>query len=310
MLGGPVDLERARALYREAQALYENLGVPYYARQVEARLQAVNVALHAEMVASRQVAQELAVARQIQESFLPKELPYLDGWQLAVALKPAREVSGDFYDLIPLPNGRWGLLVADKGVGAALYMALCRTLLRTYAAEFGMQPELTLSAVNGRILGETHSAMFVTIFYAVLDPLSATLTYCNAGHTPPQFLSIRHGIRNSIEVRSLGRTGMALGVVGDATWEQDTVQMAPGDVLVLYSDGVTEAHNRENALLGEERVVRAVEARVLEWANALGPSIRALSAQAVLDALLAEVRAFVGNAPQSDDITAMVLMRT
>jgi serine phosphatase RsbU (regulator of sigma subunit) len=311
--GEPADLERARALFREAQALYEALGVPTYARQVEARLQAVNATLHAEMVAGRQVAQELAVARQIQKSFLPKELPHLDGWQLAVALEPARDVSGDFYDVIPLPNGRWGLLVADvadKGVGAALYMALCRTLMRTYAAEFGTQPELTLSAVNGRILSETHRAMFVTTFYAVLDPLSATLTYCNAGHTPPQLLSIQRGARNSVAVQSLARTGMALGVVGDAAWEQNRVHMAPGDVLVLYSDGVTEAHNQENALLGEKRVVQAIEACVLARTNALGPSIRALSAQDVLDTLLAKVRTFVGDAPQSDDITAMVLMRT
>jgi sigma-B regulation protein RsbU (phosphoserine phosphatase) len=299
-------------LLREAQALYARLGVDRYARQVESRLKVVHAAIHAEMVARHQVVQELAVAREIQESFLPKELPHLDGWQLAVSLEPAREVSGDFYDLIPLPNGRWGLLVADvadKGVGAALYMALCRTLMRTYAMEFGTQPELTLSAVNGRILSETHSDMFVTIFYGVLDPLTATLTYCNAGHTPPHLFCVLRGAGNEVQTDALGRTGMALGVVDDAAWTQDSVQMAPGDVLLLYSDGVTEAHNARNDLLGEARVVQAVQARIAQWANALGPSAGALSAQDVLETVLAEMRRFVQDAPQSDDITVMVLMR-
>jgi serine phosphatase RsbU (regulator of sigma subunit)/class 3 adenylate cyclase len=311
--GEPADLERARALLREAQALYEELGTPYYARQVESRLQILNAAIHAEMVARHQVVQELAAARQIQESFLPEALPHLDGWQLAVTLTPAREVSGDFYDMIPLPNGRWGLLVADvadKGLGAALYMALCRTLMRTYAGEFGVQPEMVLSAVNARILSETHRSMFVTMFYAVLDPLTSTLTYCNAGHTPPHIFRIRRGLRNAVVAQSLGRTGMALGVVSDAAWEQDTVQMTTGDVLVIYSDGVTEAHNPENALLGNERAMQAVQARVTEWATAVGPMIQELTAQEVLDALVAEVREFVDGAPQSDDITVMVLMRT
>jgi sigma-B regulation protein RsbU (phosphoserine phosphatase) len=103
---------------------------------------------------------------------------------------------------------------------------------------------------------------------------------------------------------------MAMGVVRDATWAQGTVQMTSGDVLVLYSDGVTEAHSSEQELFGQARVIQAVEAKILEWANAVGPAIPALSAQEILDTLLAEVREFVGGAPQSDDITLMVLMRT
>jgi sigma-B regulation protein RsbU (phosphoserine phosphatase) len=316
--GEPADLERARALFREAQVLFEELHTTHYARLMETRLQAVNAAIHAEMLARHEVAQELAVASQIQESFLPKEPPRLDGWQLAVALRSARETSGDFYDFIPLPNGRWGLLVADvadKGVGAALYMALCRTLMRTYASEFGMQPELTLSAVNGRILAETRSSMFVTMFYAVLDPLAhsdstATLTYCSAGHPPSLLFRIHRGLSNTVDTQALRRTGMAMGVVRDATWAQGTVQMTSGDILVLYSDGVTEAHSKEQELFGEARLIQAVEAKILEWANAVGPSIQSLSAQEILDALLAELQAFVGDAPQSDDITLMVLMNT
>jgi serine phosphatase RsbU (regulator of sigma subunit) len=310
--GEPTDLERARALYREAQALFDGLGIPLYATWMEQRLQAVNAAIHAEMMAGREAAQELAVASRIQQSLLPESPPHLEGWQLAVALQPARETSGDFYDFIPLVNGRWGLLVADvadKGMGASLYMALCRTLVRTYASEFVMQPELVFSAVNGRMLTETRSAMFVTLFYAVLDPFTGTLTYCNAGHPPPQLLRIRRGRTNEVRVLPLNRTGMAMGVVQDTTWQQSTVSMEADDVLVLYSDGITEAHNAQNELYGEQRLLQMVEGRVLESANAVGPGLQPLSAQDICDAILDRVQHFVGSAPQSDDLTLMVVKR-
>jgi serine phosphatase RsbU (regulator of sigma subunit) len=310
--GEPTDLEHARALYREAQALFDELGLDAYALRMEQKLQAVNAAIHAEMMAGREAAQELAVASRIQQSLLPEGPPRLEGWQTAVVLQPARETSGDFYDFIPLVNGRWGLLVADvadKGMGASLYMALCRTLMRTYASEFVMQPELVFSAVNGRMLTETRSAMFVTVFYAVLDPFAGTLTYCNAGHPPPYLLRVRRGRTNEIRTQPLNRTGMAMGVVQDTTWQQCTVSMEAGDVLVLYSDGITEAHNAQNDLFGDQRLLETVESRVLESANAVGPGIRPLSAQAILDALLVRVRGFVGSAPQSDDLTLMVVAR-
>jgi serine phosphatase RsbU (regulator of sigma subunit) len=311
--GEPTDLERARALYREAQALFEELGTEQYAAWMERRLQVVNAAIHAEMLAGRQIAQELAVASRIQQGLLPEGPPPLEGWQLAVALHPARETSGDFYDFIPLLNGRWGLLVADvadKGVGASLYMALCRTLMRTYAGVFPAEPRLAFSSANGRMLTETRSAMFVTVFYTILDPVAGSLTYCNAGHPPPLLLRVRRGRTNAVDVQPLDRTGMAMGVVLDTTWEQHTVSMAAGDVLVLYSDGITEAHSAQNELFGEQRLRQAIEECVLEAANAVGPGARDLSAQEILDAVLGRVRAFVGSAPQSDDLLLMVVRRT
>lgn len=240
--------------------------------------------------------QELTFAGQIQASFLPTSLPQIEGYQLAAALLPARETSGDFFDAIVLPNGRIGLLVADvsdKGMGAALYMALSRTLLRTFAFEYHTRPDFVLRVVNRRILADTQAGLFVSVFYAVLDPFAATLSYCNGGHNPP-FLFSRH---SDPEIRLLRRTGMVLGVLEGMDWQQMVLTMAPGDMLVLYSDGITDAQNVAGDFFGEERLRAALAEN------------HGRSAQAVCDAVLAEVRQFVGNAPQFDDITLLVLVR-
>jgi len=171
------------------------------------------------------------VAGQIQSSFLPDALPEVDGWQLVATLVPARETSGDFYDVIPLGDGRLGILVADvadKGMGAALYMALCHTLIRTYAAEPNARPDRAFGATNRRILMDARAGLFVTAFYGALDPSTGVLTYCNAGHSPPYLLRAGGGA----EMEVLHRTGMALGVIEDETWTQATVQLHPGDVLL------------------------------------------------------------------------------
>ena len=249
--------------------------------------------------AHRKVEQELAVAWRIQESFLPDHVPQVPGWQLAASLEPARQTSGDFYDLIPLPNGRLGILVADvadKGTGAALYMALSRTLIRTYAIEYDTQPAHALRAANRRILRDTQSDLFVTVFYGILDPDSGSLAYCNAGHNPPYLLGAHTGA-----VQALSLTGMALGVIEDETWEEGTAQMAEGDVLVLYSDGIPEAANAQGAFFGTERMLAVLRDVLL--------ALPAPSAGEVQDALLAEVRAFVDDAPQFDDMTLMVVVR-
>ncbi len=244
----------------------------------------------------QKVGQELALAGEIQASFLPDELPNMTGWQLTATLEPARETSGDFYDFIPLPNGRLGVLVADvtnKGMGAALYMALSRTLIRTYAAEYDVRPDLALRAANERILKDTHSDLFVTVFYGILDPTSGTLEYCNAGHNPPYLLSAQ----DRVSVQELGRTGMPLGVFENTAWGQGAARLAPGDVLVLYTDGITEAQDRHEVFFGEKRLLETAQANL------------GRSAQDIHEALIKEVHEFVGEAPQFDDITLMVVAR-
>jgi sigma-B regulation protein RsbU (phosphoserine phosphatase) len=246
--------------------------------------------------ANKKMAQELALAGEVQISFLPRELPDIPGWQLSVTLKPARETSGDFYDVNLLPNGRLGILVADvvdKGVGAALFMALSWILIRTYAPEYPTQPELVLSAVNRRILKDTNANQFVAVFYGILDSATGTLVYCNAGHVPPHLLSTQ----SDDAVQTLRRTGPPLGILEDVTWEQGVVQLALGDILVLYTDGITDAEDEKGTFFGQERLLGSVQANL------------GRSAQEMQDALMAEVHEFVGDAPQFDDIALMVLVR-
>jgi phosphoserine phosphatase RsbU/P len=252
--------------------------------------------------ANRRMERELALAGQVQTSFLPRALPEIPGWQLAVALNPARETSGDFYDVNLLPNGCLGLLVADvvgKGVGAALFMALSWSLIRTYAAEYPMQPEAVLGAVNHSILKETSAHQFVTVFYGILDPVTGTLIYCNAGHCLPYLFRTQ----SRAEVQKLEPTGTALGIFEDRPWVQGVVQLAPGDTLVLYTDGVTEARKGPSMFFGDERLLQAVRSGLAS------PEPGGPSPQKVVDAVLAEVGQFVGGAPQSDDIALLVLVR-
>jgi sigma-B regulation protein RsbU (phosphoserine phosphatase) len=240
--------------------------------------------------------QELSLAGQIQAIFLPEELPEIMGWQVSATLQPARQTAGDFYDVIPLPNGRLGIVVADvadKGMGAALYMALARTLLRTYALEYHTRPDFAMKVTNRRILMDTDVTMFATVFYGVLDPRTGGLVYCNAGHNPPYLLHA--GTDGDIE--RMTKTGMALGAMAGTSWKERTVQMAPGDALVLYSDGVIDTQDGSGAFFGEERLQRVIKTNA------------GRSADQILCAVLQAAQKFGGETPQFDDITLMVVVR-
>jgi sigma-B regulation protein RsbU (phosphoserine phosphatase) len=262
-------------------------------RRLQTELQHANTRLED---ANKKMEQELILAGEVQAGFLPRTLPDVRGWQFSVTLKSARETSGDFYDINLLPDGHLGILVADvvdKGVGAALFMALSWTLIRTYAAEYPAHPEMVLTAVNRRILEDTNANQFVAVSYCILDPATGRLVYCNAGNCPPFVFRSR----DVHEVHKLVHTGIPLGLLEDRTWDQAVVQLGAGDVLALYTDGITEAQNEKEEFYGEARLLNSIRA------NLDG------SAREIKQGILADLQEFVGSAPQYDDITLAIIVR-
>ena len=247
-------------------------------------------------LSNRKMTHELALAGEVQASFLPDKMPEIPGWQFAVTLQPARETSGDFFDMFTLPDGRLGLLVADvvdKGVGAALFMSLSYALFRSYAQQFPGQPQRVFDAMNNHILHDTNANQFVTAFYGILDPQSGNMVYSNAGHPPPLIL----GPENKQGVRWLANTGVPLGVLEECSWEQREVQLFPQDVLCLYSDGVIEAEQNQDSPFGMGRLLDCAKARV----NGTAAEIQ--------QGIIADILQFVGEAPQLDDIVLFVVKR-
>jgi serine phosphatase RsbU (regulator of sigma subunit) len=264
------------------------------AAQIASALHAAEV--FTETLEHQKIAQEMAFAGKIQASFLPHAIPDIEGWRISAALEPARETSGDFFDLIQLPGNRLGIVIADvtdKGMGAALFMALSRTLIRTYAIEYPRDTSRVMVAANQRIISDASAGLFVTAFYGVLDTTTGELIFTNAGHNPPYH--IRPGME--VPAASLKGTGMALGLMEDAVWEQGTVLLELGDNVVLYSDGITEANNPNGSFYGDDRLV------AISLANA-DRSVEEMQGQ-----ILSDLRLFVDAAPQSDDITLLVLKR-
>jgi serine phosphatase RsbU (regulator of sigma subunit) len=250
--------------------------------------------VYAETIAMQKTLQELSLARTIQESFLPESVPDLPGWQISATLEPARQVAGDFYDFIPLPNGRLGILiadVADKGLGAALYMALSSTLIRTFADEYPEDPGLVLKAANQHILRNARANLFVTVFIGVLNPVTGKLRYANAGHNPPYMIGRASG------VKVLSSTGMPIGIDADNTWSQDEVTILPGEKLLLYTDGVTDAQNIEGEFIDRKTIALLAQKNIDN------------SCQEILNTIMEKLHQFVGNAPRSDDITLVILGR-
>jgi tetratricopeptide (TPR) repeat protein len=293
-VGSPADLERARTLLRESRTLYREMGAEGHLKWIEKRLSDLRTITFNQALASQRDAQELARAAEIQGSFLPGVLPEISGWDLAVTLEPARQTSGDFYDFIPLANSRWAIIVADvadKGTAAALFMTTTRSLIRTYSHEYEMWPEVVLSETNRRLLADTNSGIFVTVFYGILDPANGSLVYANAGHNPP-FLINKKGEREM-----LLRTGTPLGIFEEATWDNSQIQMALGDKLIIYTDGIIDSQNAEQELFSDGCFLRSINHHYIK------------SAVELRDGILNDIHEFVGDAPQFDDITLMVINR-
>ena len=196
---------------------------------------------------------ELQMAQDVQISLIPKSTPQIQGWEFAACWKPAHEVSGDFYDFIPLPSGKFGLVVADvsgKGMPAALFMALSRSIIRSVVGQNGM-PSEDIIKVNRLIQRDAAQGMFITLFYAEIDPKTNTLTYINAGHNPPMLLGKTNGT-----VHYLERTGMAAGVEEDSRYEQVTLDFLPGDTLLIYTDGVIDV-DQDGGAFGVEKLEKS-----------------------------------------------------
>ena len=240
------------------------------------------------------IEQELRVARSIQQASLPKDLPLLDGWQITPYYQPAREVGGDFYDFFELEDGRVGVAVGDatgKGMPAALAVSATSSMLRAVAQAFGSSsPEEVLSRVNETLVARIPPNMFVTCFYAILDPKSASLSYANAGHDLPYLY------RDS-EAEELRARGMPLGLMPAMGYEQKEVVLERGDSALFYTDGLVEAHDPKGEMFGFPRL-RALIAEHGEE-RSLG------------DFLLEELYSFVGVGwEQEDDITLLTLKRS
>ena len=236
-------------------------------------------------------ADELAVARTIQRSLLPEELPAIPGWSLSAHYAPARVLGGDLYDVIPLPGGLWALVLgdaSDKSVPAALVMATTRALLRA-AAQRLVLPGLVLARVNEDLAGQIPPGVFVTCFMALLDPVSGRLRFANAGQCPPV-------MRAGEEVRELRTTGWPLGILPEVSYDEEEVVVPLGASVVCYSDGLSEAHAPGGEMFGAARVRGAVA------------STRA--GQAPIAAVLDALAAFGGTAgEQEDDLTLVCLGR-
>jgi GAF domain-containing protein len=259
----------------------------------QAALAIQNDRLQKEMVVRERLETEVQLARQIQQTFIPEKLPEHAEWELSARWKTARQVGGDFYDVIELPNNKLGLFiadVADKGIPAALFMALTRTLVRAAVIETP-SPAEALRRVNDLLIPDTRQGMFVTAVYAVLDQTTGNLTYANAGHNPPFW------VHADGQVEKLTRTGIALGVTDNEAMFQRTIQLQTGDSVLFYTDGLTEAFSPEGDLFGDARLLEAIKNAGLATASSL------------LDSVDAAVTAFIDPLPLSDDLTMLAVRR-
>lgn len=236
---------------------------------------------------------ELSIASQLQQSILPAIPPVTDGCEVSANMEPARNVGGDFYDYFRLDN-EVGLVVADvsdKGIPASMFMMSSRTALK--GAAIGVrEPQMVLTEVNNQLQQDNPTFMFVTLIYALFNPETGLLTYSIAGHDPPML------VRADGSVTELPLTkGIALGIAADVVYTQESVTLEPGDTVVLFTDGVTEAMNADNQQFGLGRLTEVFEGKPPENATEAN------------EAVFEYVRNFAGDAPQSDDITCLTLRR-
>jgi serine phosphatase RsbU (regulator of sigma subunit) len=253
--------------------------------------------LHEQETRRLQLEEELAVARRIQLTLLPSAPPSVPGWGFAATYRAARQVGGDFYDFLDqgLPGRRLGIVIADvtgKGIPAALVMAYSRAVVRAESLA-GSSPVEVLTNANRLLMQEHKSRLFVSAFYAEIELDTGLLTYASAGHDAPLLLSA-HGTTSE-----LAAPGVILGAFHDIGLESRSVMLGPGDTVIMFTDGVTEARDPERRLFGDERLEQAVATAVAEGGNA----------EAVLESVIVAVARFTAGAEQFDDLTMVVVQR-
>ncbi len=258
-----------------------------------------NARLYQLAVEKGRLERELQMARQVQVSLLPTQVPQLPGWEFAARWLPARQVAGDFYDFLMLDPDRMGVVIADvsdKGMPASLFMALTRTIIRA-SMDHSTSPAATLERVNRLICADSANGMFVTLFFAQIDHPSGQLTYVNAGHNPPIFYRQHSPSAQANHIQFLTRSGMAVGIETDNLYEQCTIQLSKGDFVLLYTDGVTDAQNPMGEYFGIERLVQLLSTHKDSPAENLLQNIESALAD------------FTAEQDPSDDITLLIIRR-
>jgi sigma-B regulation protein RsbU (phosphoserine phosphatase) len=256
-----------------------------------------NARLYQVAVEKGRMERELQVARELQTSLIPRETPQFTGWDFAALWQPAREVSGDFYDFPPVGAEKVGIVIADvsdKGMPAALFMALARSTVRASVAH-APSPADAITQANKLVCADAANGMFVSLFYGQLDPATGQIIYVNAGHNPPLLYRAADDT-----LTELGRTGVLLGVDESLTFEQRSLRLDPGDFILLYTDGVTEAADAQSGAsqeFGGDRLRRVLLAH------------RRAGATQIVAALAEAITSFVGATPQWDDITVVMVKR-
>ena len=260
----------------------------------QASLAIQNDLVKQEIVENERIEREIRLARQIQETFLPETMPKLPRWELDLRWETAREVGGDFYDIFKLDGNRLGLVIADvsdKGLPAALYMTVTRTLIRANASGLA-KPAQVLQEVNKLLVSDSTDSMFITAVYAILSLDTGELVYANAGHNRPLLYRSRKK-----DVEQLPKGGTALGILDDLQLEDHALQIRTGDALVLFTDGVTDAIAPDGSFFGEERLEAVLEENGAD------------TIQNILEALDDALIEFRRGVPASDDITLLALRR-
>ena len=279
------------------------LGEPYSADDLELLSTLVNqgaISVENARLQEKQLSQEifrkeLEIASSIQHSFLPSDVATIQGIDLAAVFQPAKEVGGDFYDFITLPDNKLGIVIADvcgKGIPAALYMALSRALIRACSAHEPVNMVKAVLCTNSLIQKCTNADLFVTLVFSIFDPLTSILRYVRAGHNYPIYYS-----KNTNQFDLLKGQGLALGLFPNIKVEEKEISLKDGDIVVFYTDGITEAQNSENEMFGVERITELLVKHQNQPASVIAEKIEA------------SVVEFEGKERQFDDLTLIILKK-